>query len=578
MAVNGGGRDILVSQPKGAQVGPIRFDGIFELNPPGSSQILLFVRYWVAPEYYHVAVVWAEPNSDGVEFPVYPPGLYLGSDADSFEIKHSVRQGIGGVYPKPIEDRGAFDCMFGDYPIRNLRFCEAETRAARITAADTSSLSDQLKAERGTATIVLSRKELQASTAVASLDVKAKDGAVSSFQLFSEDRRLVKAIEYEYEHNSGAPLLRRQRVALPERQLLAKLRSGNVTVTIRNQKYEFNAFPITHEVGGRSCLIEYQPTCVAGCVWQLPARIEVLDGQSQKPVRSVSLTNFSAVTTAPSAIRDAAMGFASFKPAEYLCHRLLAKYRESPVDQVTSVDLEAAQGLRLNLNQGADEGLTVGEQLKRLNMLMNINLLLRDRSEIECNYRDYLATLQQNGFSEMVLWGGWNVIDQLASKGDHAEATKLLRLWLRAADESVGLPSALRFAVCEVSRGNYWTCFQLLDRLDVRFSASREFEFQRDAMKCIALHALLSKEAEGMDSKSRSVKGQLAWALSMTTKERLLEMLIGCSGPARSYLDQRKELTNSLKALREKLGPIFQMVDRQSSNATRQVGPPGDRM
>jgi hypothetical protein len=85
-------------EPTGTNVGAVQFDAIIELNryssrPSRHNYMILFVRYWVARDYYSAAVVWAEPQSTDFDFALYPQSLSITGDRQNFNIAHE-------FYPK----------------------------------------------------------------------------------------------------------------------------------------------------------------------------------------------------------------------------------------------------------------------------------------------------------------------------------------------------------------------------------------------------------------------------------------------------------------------------------------------
>ena len=94
-------------QPVGTNAGAVRFDAVIELNRFSSrssrnTHTLIFARYWVAPNYYSVGVIWAEPQSTDMYFAVRPSSLSVVSDEQSFNMKHEVYNKYDETYKKPL--------------------------------------------------------------------------------------------------------------------------------------------------------------------------------------------------------------------------------------------------------------------------------------------------------------------------------------------------------------------------------------------------------------------------------------------------------------------------------------------
>ncbi|OHB79636.1 MAG: hypothetical protein A2Z25_00480 [Planctomycetes bacterium RBG_16_55_9] len=72
-------------EPTGSNVGAVQFDSVIELNRYSPHSLrhdytIVFARYWVAPDHYSMAVVWAEPQSSDLCFALHPPILCIASD------------------------------------------------------------------------------------------------------------------------------------------------------------------------------------------------------------------------------------------------------------------------------------------------------------------------------------------------------------------------------------------------------------------------------------------------------------------------------------------------------------------
>src|SRR5262249_11202335 len=115
----------------------VMFDAVIELSPPHSKTYkVLFVRYWVQPSEYRIAVLWAEPQGRGLRFPIYPPGLNVVSAPAGFDVSHELVRNRDSHYQKPVGERNLFAYRYGDYQINDIRFADSEARADRIFRAD----------------------------------------------------------------------------------------------------------------------------------------------------------------------------------------------------------------------------------------------------------------------------------------------------------------------------------------------------------------------------------------------------------------------------------------------------------
>src|SRR5579872_2412866 len=240
--------------PFGTNIGPLQFDATIQLDPPlAPLHVIVFARYWVGRDYYRIAIIWAEPHASRLWFPVYPPTLSIGSDAESFIITSQLYPANNSDYQMPLSERGVFRNMFGDYPIKNIRFADREARSQRLYSSD---LSD-LDLTQGNVTVPLSARGRAPEMEPASIEVAWQKDLVKSITLFTKNQRLLKRILYEYDKSNSPPHLVRQEVFVAERVLTNGFPNGGVTIKIANTNYTFKDFAGVHEPGGRVCTVDY---------------------------------------------------------------------------------------------------------------------------------------------------------------------------------------------------------------------------------------------------------------------------------------------------------------------------------
>ena len=209
--------------PSGTDVGPIRFDAVISLDPPISrTHMLVFARYWVASDYYEMAIVWAEPPGPGLRFPVYPVSLAVGSDASTFEMRHDIFSAYNTNFSKPVGPSGTFQYMYGDYPITNLRFSDSESFGQRVYVSDVTNFN----AAVGSQVLGLLRRD----GIVQELAVRGNSNVLTSLDLFDRNHRRLQSLQYEYTGGGTNSRLARETVVLPERPIELGLPGEGVTV------------------------------------------------------------------------------------------------------------------------------------------------------------------------------------------------------------------------------------------------------------------------------------------------------------------------------------------------------------
>jgi hypothetical protein len=272
--------------PHGSDIGPVQFDAVIELNPPlACTHMLLFARYWVSTNYYEMSVVWAEPTGTYLRFPIFPMSLAIGSDAKTFELSHDIFSVYKTNFSKPVEASGVFRNMYGDYPVINLRFADKEAFDERIYQSDFTQQALGANDEMVAPVSDAHRK-------IREITLKQDGNAVKSISLFDGQHILLKSIEYEHGEVGSSSYLRRERILLPERSMIAGLRDNGVTVTVGDEKRSYRDFQCVFEGGGRTALVDYQRIRFTGIDVSLPSYVEVRNSQNKELLRSARFSHF----------------------------------------------------------------------------------------------------------------------------------------------------------------------------------------------------------------------------------------------------------------------------------------------
>lgn len=176
-------------EPTGTKVGAVQFDVIMELNSSlRHTHVLIFARYWVAPDYYSVSVIWAEPHT-GLNYAVYPATLTITSDKQSFSMGHDIYPVYNSIYPKPLGERGVFRFMFGDYPIPNIRFADQEDLEKRIYVTDLRGFGEDANQSSGhNFDVSVSGGDAKNKREVAKLNIRASGERIDSMRLFNTEQ------------------------------------------------------------------------------------------------------------------------------------------------------------------------------------------------------------------------------------------------------------------------------------------------------------------------------------------------------------------------------------------------------
>ena len=180
-------------EPCGGDAGLIQFDAISELNLDwsGTTNIVVFARYWVRADYYAVSVLWTEPHGGGRDL----RSQRILSDETGFRMDDEHLSSwvpANTTYPKPVGERPAFRWAGGFYGAEEMRFAEAEASARRVYVRDLASVKDR----DGVIDVDVSQDASGAARSLAHLKVQAKDNRIDSMELFDREQRLLARMEY----------------------------------------------------------------------------------------------------------------------------------------------------------------------------------------------------------------------------------------------------------------------------------------------------------------------------------------------------------------------------------------------
>ncbi|MBN1508225.1 MAG: hypothetical protein JW955_15355 [Sedimentisphaerales bacterium] len=535
--------------PTGANVGTVQFDAVFELDSlTRQTHVLLFARYWVGPDYYSASVIWAEPHGRGLNFAVYPPTLSLTSDANAFSMTHDLFPVYDRTYPKPLGPRGVFRCMYGDYPVDNVRFAEQEALTERVYATDLDRLRDAN--DRG----------------FAALQVDASEDRIGSLQLLGPRKNVLKDIVYEYGGDGGGQL-RRETVKLPEQPIAVGFQGKGLVVRIGGEEHQYRDFESIHHRGGRTATVEYEAVALGGRDIALPAKVQVLDDAHKQVLRSVRLLNFKPTELDTAAAKDAAERFGGFSGEHRRYRALLVKYWKKDPSEVNEVDVVALKQLRAHFEKAEVRATgSLGEKLREMNILMELNRMLGDEAQLERYFASYLSVLRENGCRRMVLVGGYAAIETSMLWRRYQEADRLLDRWLDVALAVHDPPAILSFAQTQVERDRCWVMVRLLEK-SLQSQDWGQTKLAGQVLRCLAIEKLYEASQKPDPGRPESVMAQTVWVASSFGIENLAKALFaslreadrtfaGIEGPTEEQRAMKAQLDNIERALTDCGNPL----------------------
>ena len=558
-------------QPAGVNVGAVQFDAVIELNRYSPHSLrhdytVIFARYWVARDYYGAAVVWAEPQSTDMFFAVRPPGLSFASNRQEFKLSHESIKKNNEAYKKPVGERGVFRCMFGSYPIDNVRFAEQEASATRIYAADLRRLQDANQTHTETLSLHKATCEAENSRSVSRLRIQASAGHIDSIDLFDEKEHLLKSINYEYANKDGKVYLRRQIGTLPERPMTVGFNGEGIKVTLDGKEYRYRELEAPNHIGGRRCMVEYEPVKLGAKEVILPIRVTVRGGKDDQILRCVHLMNFKKVELDAAGVEEAARHFVAVTPEERQYEQLRLKYSKKAPIEIEQEDIIAMKQLRGHFEKNASVASeSTGEKLKRLNILMELDLILGDVPELERHYERYLSTLRENKLSKLTLVGGYGVIETAMFRGRQTEAQRFLDRWVDTVLTMNDAESVLLFARRQLAKTRFWTTIKLLYMLSAKQDLGTGIRFEAEVVRCTALADLCRLlQANDLSEKGLIAKVQADWVAAIGMDD-LKTMLTNGISQASRFFAELPAPTEPQQTLKQQLDKISQEVKEEEN-------------
>lgn len=504
--------------PRGIQTDTLRFDAILELSAPlAGTHVILCARYWVSPKYYNVAVVWAEPGENTLNFSTYPPTLRIESSEQQFSLSNQLRPGNDARFPSPLGPRGAFRNKFNNYPLENIRLGEPEALASRIYVSDLEKLKAQSGDRWETIDVGNCANQERRDREVAKLDVRMSEDRIASLKMTDANGLAIKSIEYEYSKHKGQWLLAKQNVILPERPLTVGYNTGGATVKIGDKQQIYKELPGWHHKGGRKCTVEYKPIKIDKGVLPLPASITVRHADTNEVLRTARLSNFVQLKQTHEETEQAALEFSRFGDQDMKVRDLFSKYWQKGPDKIEDADRALLKQLRSHFESLDVHRKTLGEQLKHVNMLMRLDWIQAHR-DLKKHFKQYLTMLASNHLGEIALAGGLHVIDTTIEWGQFSMADEMLRQWIETTMRTCDTESILSFAQTQIRRRHCLPVARLLEECSKPRHKWGQKQFDAQALRCMALRDLseiVKNPSKAKTNRAIEETGFASWSIGV---------------------------------------------------------------
>jgi len=556
----------------------IRFDAVVELNASrGRTHIELFARYWVSPDSYRMVVVWAEPHAGHFNFPLYPPTLTIASDPNHFVVGHQFQHMYDSTFAKPFGHRGPFRHQFNTYHLSDIRFAEQESLGMYVCnddlglgGGDWDNREEFIDLPGKTASFEHRGIAMQAK-------VRVTDDRLSKLSLFDDESLLLESIEYGYRDGTGANSLRKQEVILPERPMTVGFARKGPTITVDGEGRRYSEFTTIHHAGGRRCTVEYTSVKIGGQDVPVPACIVVRSGDGTRVLRSARLYNYISCEMTPDQIETDATRFSAFDPHDIACRELLLRYWMKPPRDVSPADANSLQDLCTHFRDMPVADATVGEQLKQVNLLMQLDWMQEDMAKLETDFRKYLSLLSTNGLDRMILFGGQNVIEITIRWAQFRAAERLLPLWLDAALLRNDPNAILDFASANLATSRFWTTAKLMEKTMSKPTLSVEQRFLAQAYHAITLSGIsrMASDPDHMVRRELDI-AQVRWSLIGSDEGRLLAQARTSLDAARRAYASVTEPSQECRTLRKELDTIGRSVLGNGRSENEDSDPQGN--
>ena len=200
--------------------------------------------------------------------------------------------------------------------------------------------------------------------------------------------------------------------------------------------------------------------------------------------------------------------------------------------------------------------MTVGQKLRRLNMLLQLDWILGHRPRLERDFQEYVSLLTANDLNQMIFVGGKHAIELTIRWGQLASADKLFETWLDAAVSRNNVDSALDFAAMSIWRDRFCIIARLMERVlqTPRVSPSQRFVAQ--ALRCTSLARAHEKLKDPDSVKKKLGIAQARWVSSkMSTEALRRDLMQGITDAKQLFagLDQPTRQQNALKVQLDKI-------------------------
>jgi hypothetical protein len=185
-----------------------------------------------------------------------------------------------------------------------------------------------------------------------------------------------------------------------------------------------------------------------------------------------------------------------------------------------------------------------------------IRVIVGDDSRVAARYKRYLSGLEASGLTNMIFEAGFGVIQKAVQWNRYEQANDLLNTWIEFLCRTLDFEPLMHLVAREISSGNLWSSFKLLDRLGEKKCPSLALRFQGVALQCVILEALTEQSRSQEQIKGIEARAQLDWVAHETSSNNLEALLYERVTEACARLSELKDLSPFEKTLKERVDLI----------------------
>jgi len=363
------------------------------------------------------------------------------------------------------------------------------------------------------------------------LSVTVTNRSVTSLEVSSERRRLLKRMDYDYEPPSvneppsGKSELLRERVFLAEQPVTLALGGDGLKIRVSTNNYRFTELEGARRSGGRTSIVEFASVSIRGVESRFPAKVEVRNAATGELLRCARLANYTAFEARSASAWQLAADRAKVPAQVRACLDLIAESATPGESGLSATNRTVAQSLLASFEQDQTwTNATAGEVVRHLSLMMHLHLLLGSETAAELEFRSYLEALGRNDLGRILLGSGARFAETACSWAGIDAGRRLIQVWRAAAVKYSDSQTALIFATRELDGDHFWTAYSLLDEFRDPIMSSAESAFEALALQCLSLRGLQS-QLHTPGALGAAGRAQVEMAKASITDQRLAALV-----------------------------------------------------